>query len=136
MTVRKEGRLIQLEKEDSNKQFIWFKILGNGNHIRIVACYFVSQVSKIYKGRGLDHKDPFASLKVFIATYSQLGEVLIVVISMLGLQVSKLAFFVVKMIVTLFGLQKKVIISGKEFQRTRAAISLMNNCLLYVGPLI
>jgi len=55
---------------------------------------------------------------------------------MLGLQVSKLAFFVVKMIVTLFGLQKTVIISGKEFQRTRAAISLVDNCLLYVGPLI
>ncbi|MCY6488267.1 hypothetical protein, partial [Actinobacillus pleuropneumoniae] len=35
-------------------------------------------VTKIYKGRGLDHKDPFASLKADIATYSQLGEVLIV----------------------------------------------------------
>ena len=66
----------------------------------------------------------------------QLGEVLIVCDSMLGLQVSKLAFFVVKMIVTLFGLQKKAIISGKEFQRTRVAISLVNNCLFYVGPLI
>lgn len=66
----KEGNLIQLEKEDSNKQFIWFKISENGNHIRIAACYFAPQVSKIYKGRGLDHKDPFAALKVDIATYS------------------------------------------------------------------
>ena len=40
----KEGHLIQLEKEDSNKQFIWFKISENGNHIRIAACYFASQV--------------------------------------------------------------------------------------------
>jgi len=32
---------------------------------------------KIYKSRGLEHKDPFAALKVDIATYSQLGEVLI-----------------------------------------------------------
>ena len=74
----KEGRLIQLEKEDSNKQFIWFKISENGNHIRIAACYFAPQVSKIYKGRGLAHTDPFAALNADIATYSQLGEVLIV----------------------------------------------------------
>jgi len=40
----KEGHLIQLEKEDSNKQFIWFKISENGNHIRIAACYFAPQV--------------------------------------------------------------------------------------------
>lgn len=73
---KKEGR--QLEKEDSNKQFIWFKISENGNHIRIATCYFAPQVSKIYKGRGLDHKDPFAALKEDIETYSQLGEVLIV----------------------------------------------------------
>ena len=52
---------------------------------------------------------------------------------MLGLQVSKLAFFVVTQIVTLSSLQKGVIISGAEFQRTRAAISLVNNFLLYVG---
>ena len=74
----KEGHLIQLEKEDSNKQFIWIKISENGNHIKIAACYFVPQVSKIYKSRGLDHKDPFSALKADIATYSQLGEVLIV----------------------------------------------------------
>ena len=103
----KEGHLIQLEKEDSNKQFIWFKISENWNHIIIAACYFAPQVSKIYKGSGLDHKDSFAALKADIATYS--------VISMLGLQVSKLTFFVVKMIVNIFGLQKKEIISGKEF---------------------
>ena len=48
----------------------------------------------------------------------------------------KLAFFIVKMIVNLFGLQKKVIIGGKEFERTSAVISLVNNFLLYVGPLI
>ena len=74
----KEGRFIQLEKEDPNKQFVWLKISENGNHIRIAACYFAPQVSKIYKSRGLDHKDPFAALKTDIAIYSQLGEVLIV----------------------------------------------------------
>ena len=74
----KEGRFIQLEKEDPNKQFVWLKISENGNHIRIAACYFAPQVSKIYKNRGLDHKDPFAALKTDIAIYSQLGEVLIV----------------------------------------------------------
>jgi hypothetical protein len=67
-----------LEKEDPNKQFFWLKISENGNHIRIVACYFAPQVSKIYNSRGLDHKDPFAALKTDIAIYSQLGEVLIV----------------------------------------------------------
>jgi exonuclease III len=74
----KEGCFIQLEKEDPNKQFVWLKISKNGNHIRIVACYFALQVSKIYKSRELDNKDPFAALKTNIAIYSQLGEVLIV----------------------------------------------------------
>ena len=74
----KKGRLIQLEKEDSNKQFIWFKISENENIIRIAACYFAPQVSKTYKGRGLNHKDPFATLKNNIAAYSQLSEVLLV----------------------------------------------------------
>jgi hypothetical protein len=37
----KEGRFIQLEKEDPNKQFVWLKISENRNHIRIAACYFV-----------------------------------------------------------------------------------------------
>ena len=74
----KKGRLIQLEKEDSNKQFIWFKISENGNIIRIATCYLVSRVSKTYKGRGLNHKDPFATLKNNIAAYSQLSEVLLV----------------------------------------------------------
>jgi hypothetical protein len=35
-------------------------------------------ISKTYKIKGLDHKDPFASLKNDIAAYSQLSEVLIV----------------------------------------------------------
>ena len=47
--------------------------LEKGNHIRIATCYFAAQVSKIYKSRGLDHKDPFAALKTDIAIYSQLG---------------------------------------------------------------
>jgi exonuclease III len=59
LVKKKKGRLIQLEREDSNKQFIWFKISENGNIIRIAACYFAPQVSKTYKSRGLDHKDPF-----------------------------------------------------------------------------
>ena len=39
---------------------------------------FCAASFKIYKSRGLDHKDPFAALKADIAIYSQLGEVLIV----------------------------------------------------------
>ena len=74
----KKGCLIQLKKEDSNKQFIWFKISENGNIIRIAACYFSLQGSKTYKGRGLNHKDPFATLKNDITVYSQLSEVLLV----------------------------------------------------------
>jgi hypothetical protein len=56
LVKKKKGRLIQLEREDSNKQFIWFKISENGNIIRIAACYFAPQVSKTYKSRGLDIK--------------------------------------------------------------------------------
>lgn len=52
----KEGHLIQLEKEDSNKQFIWLKISENGNHIRIATCYFALQVSKSTKVEGLTTK--------------------------------------------------------------------------------
>jgi hypothetical protein len=56
----------------------WVKISENGNIIRIAACYFAPQVSKTYKSRGLDHKDPFAALKNNIAMYFQLSEILIV----------------------------------------------------------
>ena len=50
---------------------------------------------------------------------------------------NKLAFFVIGKIATLFGLLKKEIINGQEFQRTtKAAISLENNCLPYVELLI
>jgi hypothetical protein len=49
LVKKKKGRLIQLEREDSNKQFIWFKILENGNIIRIATCYFAPQVLKTYK---------------------------------------------------------------------------------------
>ena len=66
-------RCIQLENEVSNKQFIWFKISENGNDIKIAACCFTSQVSKIYKRRGLNHKDPFAALKNDIVKNSQVG---------------------------------------------------------------
>jgi hypothetical protein len=52
---------------------------------------------------------------------------------MLELQVNKLAFFVAKKMVTLSSLHKRVIISGNEFQRIKAAIYLENNCLRYVG---
>lgn len=48
----KEGRIIQLEREDSNKQFLWLKICENDNIIRIVACYFAPKVSKSYKKMG------------------------------------------------------------------------------------
>jgi exonuclease III len=78
LVKKKKGRLIQLEREDLNKQYIWFKISENGNIIRIATCYFSPQVSKTYKSRGLDHKDPFAALKNDIAAYFQLREVLIV----------------------------------------------------------
>ena len=46
--------------------------------IRIAACYFALQVSKTYKGGGLNHKDSFETLKSDIAAYSQLSEVLLV----------------------------------------------------------
>jgi len=47
--------------------------------------------------------------------------------------VNKLAFFVKGKIAILFGLQKKEIINGQEFQKTtKAAISLENSCLPYV----
>ena len=78
LVKKKVDSCIQLEKEDSNKQLICFKISENGNVIRIVACYFTPQVSKIYKRRGLDHKDPFVALKSDIAKYSQVGEILLV----------------------------------------------------------
>ena len=74
----KKGCLIQLENDDSNKQFIWFKISENGNIIRIATYYFAPQVSRTYKGRGLNHKDPFATLKNDIAAYFELSEVLLV----------------------------------------------------------
>jgi hypothetical protein len=48
LVKKKKGRLIQLEREDSNKHFIWFKISENGNIIKIAACYFAPQVSKTY----------------------------------------------------------------------------------------
>ena len=66
LVKKKIDRCIQLENEDSNKQFIWFKILENGNVIRIAACYFAPQVSKIYKRRQLNHKDSFAALKTIL----------------------------------------------------------------------
>jgi hypothetical protein len=44
LVKKKKGRLIQLEREDSNKQYIWFKISENGNIIRIATCYFSPQV--------------------------------------------------------------------------------------------
>jgi len=78
LVKKKVDRCIQLEKEDSNKQFIWFKISENGNVIKIAAYYFAPQVSKFYKRRGLDRKDPFAALKNDIAKYSQVGEILLV----------------------------------------------------------
>jgi len=65
-------------KEDTHKQYLWFKITDNENHLRIAVCYFAPQVSKNYKNKGLDNKDPYAALKKDIATYSQQGEVILV----------------------------------------------------------
>lgn len=39
-----KGCINQLEREDSNKQFLWLKICENDNIIRIVACYFAPEV--------------------------------------------------------------------------------------------
>jgi len=50
-------------KEDANKQYLWFKISENENHIRIATCYFSPQVSKTYKNKGLDSKDLYTTLK-------------------------------------------------------------------------
>ena len=44
LVKKKVDRCIQLEKEDSNKQFLWFKISENGKVSRIAACYFAPQV--------------------------------------------------------------------------------------------
>ena len=71
LVKEKEGGHIQFIKEDVNKQYLWLKISENENHIRIAACYFSPQVSKIYKNKGLDSKDSYAALKQDIATYSQ-----------------------------------------------------------------
>ena len=40
-------------------------------HIRIATCYFSPQVSKTYKNKGLDSKDPYAASKQDIVVYSQ-----------------------------------------------------------------
>ena len=66
----KEGHHIQFMKEDTNKQYLWFKITENENNIRIETCYFAPQVSKTYKIKGLDRKDPYETLKQYIAIYS------------------------------------------------------------------
>jgi hypothetical protein len=58
LVKKKKGHLIQLEREDLNKQFIWFRISENGNIIRIAAQYFAPQVSKTYKIGGLTTKTP------------------------------------------------------------------------------
>ena len=70
--------ILVLVKEDTNKQYLWFNITENENDIRIAACYFAPQVSKTYKNKGLDNKDPFATLKQGIFAYYQQGEVLLV----------------------------------------------------------
>ena len=71
LVKEKEGCHIQLMKEDENKQYLWFKISENENHIRITACYFSPQFSKTYKNKGLDIKDPYAALEKHIAMYYQ-----------------------------------------------------------------
>ena len=59
----KESHHIQLIKEDENKQYLWLKISENEKHIRIATCYFAPQVSKTYKNKGLDNKDPYVAFK-------------------------------------------------------------------------
>ena len=71
LVKEKEVHHIQLVKEDTTKQYLWFKITENENDIRIEACYFAPQVSKTCKNKGLDSKDPYAILKQDIAAYSQ-----------------------------------------------------------------
>ena len=44
LVKEKEGCHIQLMKEDAYKQYLWFKISEDENHIRIAACYFAPQV--------------------------------------------------------------------------------------------
>jgi len=70
LVKEKEGCHIQFVKEDTNKQYLWFKITENENHIRIEACYFAPQVSKTYKNKGIYSKDPYATLKQDIVVYS------------------------------------------------------------------
>ena len=53
LVKEKEGRHIQLMKEDANKQYLWFKISENENHIRIAMClFFPSSLKKLTKIRG------------------------------------------------------------------------------------
>lgn len=78
LVKEKEGHIIQLEREHSNKQYIWFKVSKFDSNIKIVACYFAPQISKIYKHNGLDCKDLFAALKKDNAEFSQQNDVLLV----------------------------------------------------------
>ena len=54
LVKKKKGRLIQLEREDLNKQYIWFEISENGNIIRI----FLHKFQKPTKVGGLITKTP------------------------------------------------------------------------------
>jgi hypothetical protein len=85
----------------------------------------MSQVSKIYKSRGLDHKDPFAALKTDIAIYSQLGEVLIV-----GDFNARTAGEQAGILCCKEDGDPIWLVEESNHQR---AISLENNCLRYVG---
>ena len=40
LVKEKEGCHIQFVKEDTNKQYLWFKITKNENYIKIATCYF------------------------------------------------------------------------------------------------
>ena len=132
LSEEKGRSCIQLEKEDSNKQFIWFKISENVNFIRIAARYFAPQVSKIYKRRGLDHKDPFATLKNDIAKYSQVGEIIVV-----GNFNARTASEQASILCHREDCNPTWLTEERNHQwTTKDVISLENNCLAYVGLLI
>ena len=54
----KKGCLIQLEKEDSNKQFIWFKILEMEISSELQHVIFSRKFQKLTKAEGLTTKTP------------------------------------------------------------------------------
>lgn len=68
---------MKVEKEDTNKQFIWLNITDKKVTFRLVSCYFAPKTSKFYKMTNLD-KDPYAALKIDIVAFKSLGRIVLI----------------------------------------------------------